>query len=206
MVSHFLDVLVICKDYEVEKTVYYKSTNNDIYLHWQLFSPTTWKQRTLQTLVSRAFKVCSNDQHLQNEIKHLKKVFRDINGYPNWIIEQTIEKVKNQNEMTRSTQVTTNTEENEHLLMLPYKGKVGETTLKSLRNTLKSVIPANNTCKIIYTGTKLASKFNIKDKISKENKHDLIYKAHCHDLNCDETYIGEIGRRFFRKQYGPLWP
>ena len=54
---------------------------------------------------------------------------RDINGYPNWIIEQTIEKVKNQNEMTWSTQLTTNTEENEHLLMLLCKGKVGETTL-----------------------------------------------------------------------------
>ena len=63
-------------------------------------------------------------------------MFRDINGYPNWIIEQTIEKVKNQNKMPRSTQLTTNTEENEHLLMLTYKGKVGETTLKSLRNTL----------------------------------------------------------------------
>ena len=71
---------------------------------------------------------------MQNEIKHLKKVFRDINGYPNWTIEQTLEKVKNQNEIPRSTQVTTNTEENEHLLMLPYKGKVGETTLKYLRN------------------------------------------------------------------------
>ena len=129
----------------------------------------------------------SNDQHLQNEIKHLKKVFKDINSYPNWIIEQTIEKVKSQNEMTRSTQAKTKTEENEHLLMLPYKGKVGETTLKSLRNILKSVIPANNTCKIIYTGTKLASKFNIKDKISKEYKHDLIYKSQCPNHNCDET-------------------
>ena len=121
--------------------------------------------------------VCANDQHLQNEIKHLKKVCRDINSYPNWLIEQTIEKVKNQNETTRSIQVTTNTEENKHLLMLPYKGKVGETTLKSLRKTLKSVIPANNTFKIIYTGTKLASKINMKDKISKEHKHDLTYKA-----------------------------
>ena len=44
--------------------------------------------------------------------------------------------------------------------------------------------------------TKLASKFNIKDEISKKHKHDLIYKAQCPDLNCDETYIGEIGRRF----------
>ena len=143
--------------------------------------------------------MCSNDQRLRNEIKDLKKVFRDINGYPNWIIEQTIEKMRNQNEMTRSTQVTSNTEEKKHLLMLTYKGKVGETTLKSLRNTLKSVIPANNTCKIICTGRKLASKFNIKDKISKEHKHDLVYKAQCPDLNCDETYMGEMGRRFLER-------
>ena len=57
----FLDVLVIRKDYEVETTVYHKSTNNDIYLHWQSFSLTTWKRGTLQTLVSRAFRVCSSD-------------------------------------------------------------------------------------------------------------------------------------------------
>ena len=36
----------------------------------------------------------------------------------------------------------------------------------------------------------------MKDKISIEHKHDLIYKVQCPDLNCDETYIGEIGRRF----------
>ena len=76
-----------------------KSTNNDIYLHWQSFSLTIWKRGTLQTLVSRAFRACSNDQHLENEIKHFKKVFRNISGYPNWVIEQTIEK----NEMARST-------------------------------------------------------------------------------------------------------
>ena len=97
--------------------------------------------------------------------------------------------------MTRSTQVATNTEDNEHLLMLPYKGKVGKTTLKSLQNTLKSVIPVNNTCKIVYTGTK-GSKLNIKDEIKKSHKYDSIYKAQCPDLNCDETYIGEIGRGF----------
>ena len=63
---------------------------------------------------------------LQSVLQRL--TLRDINGCLNWIIEKTIEKVKNQNEMTRSTQVTTNTEENEHLLLLLYKGKVGEKT------------------------------------------------------------------------------
>ena len=70
------------------------------------------------------------------------------------IIKQTIEKVKDQNEMTRPIQVTTKTKENEHLLMLSYKVKARQ---KSLQNTFKSIIPGNNTCKIIYTGTKLAS-------------------------------------------------
>ena len=36
--------------------------------------------------------------------------------------------------MAQSTQVTTNTEENEHLLMLSYKGKVRQATLNSLQN------------------------------------------------------------------------
>ena len=49
---------------------------------------------------------------------------------------------------------------------------------------------------MIYTGTKLASKFNIRDEINKKHKQDLIYKVHCPHLNCDRTYIGEVGRRF----------
>ena len=57
-----------------------------------------------------SLQVRSNEQHLKNEIKHLKKVFRDING------------------QLRPNQITTNTEENEHLLMLLYKGKSGEKT------------------------------------------------------------------------------
>ena len=94
-------------------------------------------------------------------------MFSDINGYPNWVIEQTIEKVKNQNEMTQPTQVVTNTEENERLLMLPYKGKVGETTLKSLRNTLKTVIPANNTCKLSTLERSWLQNLTSKKKLAK---------------------------------------
>ena len=41
---------------------------------------------------------------------------------------------------------------------------------------------------------KIKDKISIKEKNSKEHKHDLIYKAQCSDLKCDETYIGEIGR------------
>ena len=57
------------------------------------------------------------------KLNTLRKCLGDINGYPNWVIEQTIENVKNQNKMARSTQLITNTEENEHLLMFSIKVK-----------------------------------------------------------------------------------
>ena len=62
-------------------------------------------------------------QPILNNLKSntLRKCLRDINSYQNWVIKQTFEKVKNQIEMARSTRVTTNTEENKPLLMLPYK-------------------------------------------------------------------------------------
>ena len=42
--------------------------------------------------------MCQRPTPEKSEIKQLKKVFsRDISGYPNCVIEQIIEKVKNQN-------------------------------------------------------------------------------------------------------------
>ena len=52
---------------------------------------------------------------------------------------------------------------------------------------------------LVFTGTKLGTKFNIKDKTSKEHQHDLAYSVVCPDLNCNEGYNGETGRRLIEK-------
>ena len=106
-----------------------------IYIFTSNRFPNNMETRNALDISLRAFKVCSNDQHLKNEIRHFKIVFRDINDYPNWVTEQTTNKVKNQNKMPRLIQAKTSTEENEHLLMVRYNFKVAETRLKSLRNT-----------------------------------------------------------------------
>ena len=57
----FLDVLVIRdSSNNINRTVYRKSTNNDIYLNWKSFAPGKWKWGTLKTLTKRAYDVCSN--------------------------------------------------------------------------------------------------------------------------------------------------
>ena len=45
----------------------------------------------------------------------------------------------------------------------------------------------------MYTGTKLGSSFQIKDKTKFDHKHDLVYYVKC--LKCQEDYIEEIGRK-----------
>ena len=46
---------------------------------------------------------------------------------------------------------------------------------------------------LLYTGTKLGTKFNIKDKTKKEHHQNLTYSAKC-PINCLKSYNGETGR------------
>ena len=51
----------------------------------------------------------------------------------------------------------------------------------------------------VYTGTKLETKFNVKDKIKKEHHHDLTYSVKYPMKNCPESYNDETGRRLMER-------
>ena len=55
-----LDILIMSKNYSIETTVYRKQTHNDIYLHWEYFTPEVWKHALLKPLLVRAHTICSN--------------------------------------------------------------------------------------------------------------------------------------------------
>ena len=78
-------------------------------------------------------------------------------------------------------------------ITLLYEVQQGEKVLKSCKTTLHRSLPNNIETKVVYTGTKLDSNFQIKDKTKFDHKHDLIYYVKC--LEFQEDYIGEIGRR-----------
>ena len=192
----FLDVLLIRIDNRIETTVFRKKTDTDIYLNWNAFAPLKWKRGTLRTLLLRAYSNCSNDHHLQNEIRHLHHVFTEINGYPQWIIRQEIDKLHRENE-TPNIRVVAEEESHdtkiESLLVVPYQGERGNKLIKSLVKTIAKVEKKHET-KVIYTGAKLSTCFNVKDKTIKEHKNNLVYEYKCQD--CQATYIGETARRF----------
>ena len=67
----FLDVLFIRNGTRLDTTVYRKNTHNDLYLHWDAFTPVSWKRGTLTTQVNRAYLVCSNKELPHKELAYL---------------------------------------------------------------------------------------------------------------------------------------
>ena len=51
----------------------------------------TWKRGTLRTILIRAFKTCSSEELLQNELKQIEEEFININDYPKWVFDQVNE-------------------------------------------------------------------------------------------------------------------
>lgn len=196
----FLDVLLSRFDDKIETTVFRKETNNDIYLHWKSFAPITWKRGTLKTLIRRAYTICSNDKLLKEELIHLEKCFAEVNGYPKWLLKQTFDSFNNNNNNRNdniNNIVNENNSENRkiHTLKLPYQGEEGINLIKSIKNSSKRTLPENHEVRIILTGKKLSSCFNIKDDTKKQHEHDLVYLGECPTSGCIENYIGETERR-----------
>ena len=46
---------------------------------------------------------------------------------------------------------------------------------------------------LVYTGTRLGTKFNVKDKTKKEHHLDLTYTANCPMKNCPKSFNGKTG-------------
>ena len=72
--------------------------------------------------------------------------------------------------------------------MLPYKGDVGNNTLKDMKSTIKRLFPKNIKPRFSYSGKKSGNFFQIKDKIDEEHQTDLVYEH-------NRGYIGETSVR-----------
>ena len=73
----------------------------------------------------------------------------------------------------------------QHKIILPYKENKGEHTLRNAKRHITKFL-AEEEVALVFAGTKLGTKFNIKDKTSKEHQHDLRYSVVSPDLNCNE--------------------
>ena len=63
----------------------------------------------------------------------------------------------------------------------------------------KRVLPCNPKTYAAYSGTKLSSKFQLRDQTKKDHQHDVVYYETCPEEQCTEDYTGEAGRRLIER-------
>ena len=85
------------------------------------------------------------------------------------------------------------------MLVLPHKGIQGEHTLKHINREINKVLPEDKNMQLVYTGTKLGTKFKVNDKTKKDHHHDFTYSVKCPMKNCLDSYNGESGRRLIER-------
>ena len=193
--------------------VHRKKTCSNIYLHWKSFAPDSWKLGTLKGMFRRAYLVCTNSTDLNDEIRLLKQIFKDVNGYPQRVIDKCHREIKNKMTTTppgaeeqnisnsvSSTQNTRDTAEetppqevSQPMLVLPFAGKQGEQVMKKLNRGM----PENLKLKVVYTGRKLSSLFSLKDPINKNHQSNLVY--YYKDPNSGVDYAGETKCRLEKR-------
>ena len=110
-------------------------------------------------------------------------VFDKINECPWWIIDQVSKSIQvsiNKNKSLNITLILHNSPlKKMHSLILPYAGPKRNTIIKTMNNSLKRFLPYNAKTGVTYTGQKLRTKFQSKDKTEDQRKHDLVYYSKC---------------------------
>ena len=150
----------------------------------------------MKTLLLRAFVVCSNEQLLNRAIEHFRNVFHHTNDYAKAVIQNVISKVKEE-QSTRLVNITGSHQDDvskSYLLTLPFKGKRGGKKLRNITKDVNKILPNKHRTMLVYTGTKLVCKFNIKDITKKEHKYDLVYSVKCCEETCTKTCNGMPSR------------
>ena len=154
------------------------------------------------------------------EITHLKRVFKEQNGYPSRIIHDCIREVQQKFERNHpeedgsgtlggaggAVQATTGTPgagdtvevEVKPLICLPFKGKDGDKIIGQFRNALAKALPPEIKPRFTYKGKKIGSFFRVKDPVPIEHESNLIYA-----FRKDEElkYIGETKVRNGTRQH-----
>ena len=109
--------------------------------------------------------------------------------------------ISNENEAVHTSEETIveKYDDKKRLLMVPYQEGKEKKVIKLVRKTMKRLLPSNIRVQVCFTGNKLSSRFNIKDKTKSEHGHDVICLETCPERTSNDYYIGEEKWRIFER-------
>lgn len=172
----FLDVCIRRSNGCLSFTVYRKKTHTGRYLQYSSCHPIAHKRSVVSALITRAKRLCSNQQRLKEELTTVHHEL-SANGYP----RNFVARIENQILRPNGTASKTATMR----AAIPYVQGVSEALCRvfSKYDLRVAHVPSS----------KLRSRLvNVKDKMESDKFPGVVYKIPCAD--CDCVYIGETGK------------
>jgi hypothetical protein len=185
-IVHFLDLQINSLD---RITIFRKSTHTGKYTHLSSFTPWSYKTAWIRALVNRAYRICSNQQLLQHELKTIQN-FMSWNGFSRNMAKKLINAFTpchtSNNMQDSDTDESTSPQSLPKIwLRLPFIGRYVNTFINKTRRLLKGP------CKFIllWKTTQVNCFLSCKDKTLSEYRSSVVYQFSC--PGCKSSYIGK---------------
>ena len=160
----FLDMVVISGQTKQHyyTDIYHKPTDTELYSFYDSYVPAEYKLRTLNALLHRAWKICTNYNQFDVEVNKIRDNFNKL-CYPKFILDKYIKHFV-EKKIVATTDETTNNKRDEIIIRLPYIGEITKRLVKQLNKTVQDT-GINTTVRGVFKGEqKINNYFKLKDK------------------------------------------
>ena len=183
----YLDSLTKAEeDGSVSSKVYRKPTHTDQYLQFESHHPLVHKLGVIRTLFHRADTIVTEYDDVRQEKAHVKSALRRC-GYPRWSFHNALN-VKDKPPAEPSAAATA-PGRRQVRINLPYVGGMSE--------RLRRHFASFNICASLKPFNQLRGQLvNVKDRMPRDKRSNVVYGYKCPADNCTETYIGETKQAF----------
>ena len=193
---NFLDV-VITRGSSFLTSVFRKPTFTGLGTSFFSFCPLRFKLTSIQTLINRAYRICSDFNSLHIEFEFLRSFFQK-NGYPVSLVNKCIRRFLDSLYLKKERSSTIETGE-DFYISIPFFGHQSE-KLKTELLSLLSKFYSNINFKIVLVNNfRIGSFFRYKDRIPKSMQASLIYEFSCVRDRTSVSYIGSTKRHLYER-------
>ena len=187
----FLDILVEKSNDCFNTSLFRKKTFTGLYTDFASLSPNWFKTNLINSLLYRAFNICSSYANFHNEIVRIKCILAK-NCFPRSMVDNVIRSFLDKQYILGNKRFTDDGKKTSIAFCLPFLGSYSTRIKKNVIKLFKDNYPDIKLQVIFRSPARLSSFFRIKDRFPYLLCSNVIYKYTC--SSCNATYYGKTIR------------
>ena len=189
-VLNFLDLNICSAGGQFTTNVYRKPTFTGLYLQADSFLPENYKLGLINTLLNRAFRLCSSWQGFHKEVEFLRNILRQ-NGFTMAAFDRCLTSFLDKLHSAPPPKAET-VPKKSVLLVLPYAGYLSKHVKQNITTLCARFLPQIDVRIVFKPSNRLSMMFLFKDRYPKCLRSGIVYKYKC--SKCNLAYIGQSMR------------